>query len=289
MACAQAGDVIQLVGRDRNRKYHIFQLVPSGQLHTHHGVVEHDSVIGIQYGAEIRTHRGYPFLLLQPSTDDLIREIRRTSQIIYTKDSGFILMKMSIRPDMTIVEAGTGSGGMTTVLAQAVGRGGRVISYDIRPDMQNLARKNLEKVGLLDRVTLKLQDIANGFDESDVAALFLDVPNPWDYMAQVHRALSGGGFFGSIVPTTNQVSELLIAMQRENFDFVEVCEVLVRNYKPVPNRLRPVDRMVAHTAYLVFGRSVLAVASASSISMEELAEDAVPDVADGPVDTGDAE
>jgi len=138
-----------------------------------------------------------------------------------------------------------------------VGPTGCVISYEVREDMQNLARKNLERVGLADRVTFKLRDIAEGFDETDVYALFLDVPNPWDYTGQAYRALQSGGFFGSLVPTANQVSELLVSMRREGFDFVEVCEVLLRYYKPVPDRLRPTDRMVAHTGFLIFGRPVI--------------------------------
>jgi tRNA (adenine57-N1/adenine58-N1)-methyltransferase len=204
----------------------------------------------------VATHLGHPLLLLQPSTDDLIRDLKRSTQIMYPKDIGFILMKMSIRPGITVLEAGTGSGGLTTVLAQAVGPQGRVISYDLLEDRHNLTRKNLDRLGLAERVTLKLRDIAQGFDETDVDALFLDVPNPWDYVAQARRALAGGGFFGSIVPTTNQVSTLLIALYREGFAFEEVCEVLVRFYKTVPQRLRPTDRMVAHTGFLVFARPV---------------------------------
>jgi tRNA (adenine57-N1/adenine58-N1)-methyltransferase len=255
MTTAQAGDVVQLVGRDR--KHFILRLTPGQQMHTHHGLLEHDALIGQTLGGEVFTHQGYAYILLQPSTDDLIREIKRNSQIVYPKDIGFILMKLSVRPGVTVVEAGTGSGGLTTVLAQAVGPAGRVISYEVREDMQNLARKNLERVGLADRVTFKLRDIAEGFDETDAYALFLDVPNPWDYTAQAHRALQPGGFFGSLVPTTNQVSELLISLRRERFEFVEVCEVLLRYYKPVPERLRPADRMVAHTGFLIFGRPVL--------------------------------
>lgn len=255
MTTAQAGDVVQLVGRDH--KHFILRLTPGQQLHTHRGIFEHDALIGRTLGTEVFTHRGDPFFLLQPSTDDLIREIKRNSQIIYPKDIGFILMKLSVRPGVTVVEAGTGSGGLTTVLAQAVGPTGCVISYEVREDMQNLARKNLERVGLADRVTFKLRDIAEGFDETDVYALFLDVPNPWDYTGQAYRALQSGGFFGSLVPTTNQVSELLVSMRREGFDFVEVCEVLLRYYKPVPDRLRPTDRMVAHTGFLIFGRPVI--------------------------------
>jgi len=255
MTTAQAGDVVQLVGRDH--KHFILRLTPGQQLHTHRGIFEHDALIGRTLGTEVFTHRGDPFFLLQPSTDDLIREIKRSSQIIYPKDIGFILMKLSVRPGVTVVEAGTGSGGLTTVLAQAVGPTGRVISYEVREDMQNLARKNLERVGLADRITFKLRDIAEGFDETDVYALFLDVPNPWDYTGQAYRALQSGGFFGSLVPTANQVSELLVSMRREGFDFVEVCEVLLRYYKPVPDRLRPTDRMVAHTGFLIFGRPVI--------------------------------
>jgi tRNA (adenine57-N1/adenine58-N1)-methyltransferase len=255
MTTAQAGDVVQLVGRDH--KHFILRLTPGQQLHTHRGIFEHDALIGRTLGTEVFTHRGDPFFLLQPSTDDLIREIKRNSQIIYPKDIGFILMKLSVRPGVTVVEAGTGSGGLTTVLAQAVGPTGCVISYEVREDMQNLARKNLERVGLADRITFKLRDIAEGFDETDVYALFLDVPNPWDYTGQAYRALQSGGFFGSLVPTANQVSKLLVSMRREGFDFVEVCEVLLRYYKPVPDRLRPTDRMVAHTGFLIFGRPVI--------------------------------
>ena len=232
------------------------RLAPGQRLETHRGIFKHDELIGQELGGEVLSHLGHAFFLLQPSTDDIIRDLKRSSQIIYPKDSGFILMKLSVQPGQTVLEAGTGSGGMTTVLAQTVGPSGRVVSYDIREDMQRLALKNLEWLGLADRVTLKLRDIAQGFDETDADAFFLDVPNPWDYTGQVRQALKGGGFFASILPTTNQVSTLLSAMQRDGYEFVEVCELLLRYYKTVPERLRPVDRMVAHTAFLIFGRPI---------------------------------
>ena len=254
MALAQAGTVVQLVGRDN--KYFIFRLTPGQRLETHRGIFTHDDLIGQELGAQVFSHLGHAFFLIEPSTDDLIRDIKRTSQIIYPKDSGFILMKLSVQPGQIVMEAGTGSGGMTTILARTVGPAGHVVSYDIREDMQRTARRNLERMGLADRVTFKLRDIALGFDEAEADAFFLDVPNPWDYTAQVRSALKGGGFFGSIVPTANQVSTLLIALHRDGFEFVEVCEVLLRYYKTVPERLRPTDRMVAHTGYLIFGRPV---------------------------------
>ena len=122
--------------------------------------------------------------------------------------------------------------------------------------MQNLAKKNLERVGLAARVDFKLRDIAEGLDETDADAFFLDVPNPYDYIPQVRGALKPGGFFCSLIPTVNQVEQLLIALRRERFAFIEVCEILVRYYKPEPTRLRPTDRMVAHTGFLIFGRKI---------------------------------
>jgi tRNA (adenine57-N1/adenine58-N1)-methyltransferase len=90
-----------------------------------------------------------------------------------------------------------------------------------------------------------------------VDALFLDLPNPEDYIEQVRQALKPGGFFGSLLPTTNQVNRLLEALQAFNFSFLEVCEIILRYYKPVPARLRPDDRLTAHTGFLVFGRLML--------------------------------
>jgi tRNA (adenine57-N1/adenine58-N1)-methyltransferase len=154
------------------------------------------------------------------------------------------------------MEAGTGSGGMTIALATAVGSEGRVTSYEQRPDMQNLARKNLERVGLASRVDFKLRDIQEGFDETDVDAVFLDVPNPYDYMSQVRAALKPGGFFCTLIPTFNQVEKTLHALRKQKFAFVEVCEILLRYFKPEPTRFRPTDRMVAHTGFLIFGRRI---------------------------------
>ena len=122
--------------------------------------------------------------------------------------------------------------------------------------MQNLARRNLERTGLASRVELKLRDIGEGLDETDADAFFLDVPNPYDLLSQVRQSIKPGGFLCTVVPTFNQVEKTLIALRQNTFAFVEVCEILLRYYKVEPARLRPVDRMVAHTAFLIFGRRV---------------------------------
>ncbi|HEX7972914.1 MAG TPA: tRNA (adenine-N1)-methyltransferase [Anaerolineales bacterium] len=252
---AQPGDLAQLVSP--NNKVFIVRLAPGGQLQTHRGILRYDDLIGLPWGSQVYSHKGSSFFLLQPSLSDLLRETRRTTQIMYPKEIGFLLVTMGIGPGVHVLEAGTGSGALTTALSWAVGPQGHVTTYEVRADTQALARKNLERLGLADRVTFKVGDIADGFAERGVDALFLDVHNPYDYIQQARQALKTGGYFGSIQPTTNQVSKLLTALFQNSFAFVDVCEIMLRYYKPVPERLRPTDRMVAHTGYLIFGRPML--------------------------------
>jgi len=249
------GDLAQLVSP--SNKIHFVRLQPGKSLQTHRGQLQHDDLIGVAWGSQVYSHNGSLFYLLQPTISDLINGIKRNTQILYPKDIGYILIKMDIGPGIQVLEAGTGSGALTTAFAWAVGPAGKVISYEVRQTMQNLARKNLARLSLDERVEFKLRDIAAGFDETDVDALFLDVPNPYDYIAQVRAALKPGGYFGAILPTVNQIERLLPALNNHHFAFIEVSELLLRHYKPVYTRLRPTDRMVAHTGYLVFGRAII--------------------------------
>jgi tRNA (adenine57-N1/adenine58-N1)-methyltransferase len=252
---SKAGDLAMLVGRDH--KHFILRLEPEAELQTHRGVIRHNDAIGKLWGSLVESHLGSRFYLVEPSLHDLLLNLRRSSQIMYPKDIGYVLLRLSIGPGKTVVEAGTGSGGLTTALAWAVGSQGRVISYDRRQDMQDLAARNLRRLGLEDRVEFRLGDVSQGFGEVQADALFLDLPTPQAVLPHVPTALRSGGSFGAILPTANQVAALLEALQRQAFAFVEVCEILLRFYKIVPQRLRPTDRMVAHTGYLVFARPVI--------------------------------
>jgi len=251
---AREGDLAQLVGL--THKHFIFTLKAGGDFQSHRGVLKHDDLIGKPWGSQVFSHMGAPFFLLQPSIADLLNDLPRTTQILYPKDIGYILIMMGIAPGQRVLEAGTGSGAMTIALAAAIGPAGKVISYEQKQDTQNLARKNIERVGLASRVDFKLRDIKEGFDETDAEAFFLDVQNPYDYIPQVRAALKPGGFFCTILPTFNQVEKTLHALKINRFAFVEVCEILLRFYKTDPNRIRPNDRMVAHTGFLMFGRRI---------------------------------
>lgn len=252
---ARDGDLVQLVGL--SHKHFLFRLQSGEEFQSHRGVLKHDDIIGKPWGSQLHSHLGNPFFLLQPSLSDLLHNIKRNTQILYAKDIGYILVTMGIGPGQHILEAGTGSGALTSAFAFAVGSEGHVTTYEVRPQMQELARRNLVMLGLDDRVTMKLGDVANGFEETGVDALFLDLPNPFDYMHHVRAALKPGGFFGTILPTANQVIKLLVALRQNRFAFVDVCEIMLRFYKAESSRFRPTDRMVAHTGFLIFARPVV--------------------------------
>jgi len=251
---AQENDRVLLIP-SKGKRY-LIRLRAGECFHTHKGAIEHDDVIGLPLGGKVLSHLGHRFTVLQPSFHDLLMKVRRASQIIYPKEIGQILLKLDVGPGQRIIEAGTGSGALTLALAHGVQPDGMVYSYEMREDMLDLAQTNLEDAQLIDYVDLIQRDIAEGFSERGVDALFLDLREPWDYLAQAHDALCEGGFFGALVPTTNQVSALLAELREHPFANIEVMEILIRYYKPVPQRLRPRDQMVGHTGYLIFARKI---------------------------------
>lgn len=259
------GQLVMLV--DTKGRRTIRPLVAGGEFHTQDGILRFDDVAQAGFGGEIPTHLGRMYRVVKPTLHDLIKNVRRSTQIIYPKDVGYICLKLGIGPGTRVIEAGSGSGGLTTALAYFVGDTGKVFTFERRPEFFKLVSENLEAVGLTHRVRQFHHSIAEGFlpdevkDETDpmltplhADALFLDVRTPEPYLEHIPKVVKPGTPLGFLLPTTNQVSELLRAMEDGPFEDIDVLEIFLRRYKPVPDRLRPDDRMVAHTGFLAFAR-----------------------------------
>lgn len=248
------GDLVLLVTSD-NKRY-LLPIQAGKILHTHHGKFQHDDLVGQHIGSAIKSQLGHMALIFEPTLHDLMHHIRRGTQIVYPKDAVYLIHRLGLRSGSTVVEAGTGSGALTTALAWTVAPAGRVYTYESRHDTSALASKNLKRFGLLEYVELFVQSAAEGFQQQNVDALVLDLREPWRFLEQVLAALRPGGCFACFVPTTNQVSQLLSELESGAFADTGVEELLLRSYKPVPDRLRPEDDMVGHTGYMVFARAI---------------------------------
>lgn len=246
------GDLFILVSPRGKRS--LRRLMEGQDIHGSDGVIPAAAIAAAEFGTEIRTLQDKPYRLYKPTLYDLVRGVKRQTQIIYPKDIGYICMRLGVGNGTRVIEAGSGSGSLTLALSWFSGESGHVYTYEARQEFYDLCRRNLDWAGVGSNVTQHLGDVKDGFDQTEADALFLDVRTPWEYLPQVSAAVRPGAALAFLVPTVEQVSLLLKGMENGPFDDVEVEEVLVRGWKPVADRLRPNDRMVAHTGFLIFAR-----------------------------------
>jgi tRNA (adenine57-N1/adenine58-N1)-methyltransferase len=249
----EAGQLVLVISPKGKRYMHV--LDPAKEIHTHDGRILMSEIAEAGFGGIVRSHLGHPYRILKPTVYELIKGVKRQTQIMYPKEIGYVLLKLGIQPGCRVIETGTGSGGLTLALATYVGDTGKVYTYERREEFYKNAAKNLARVGLSHRVEQHLADIEEtGFQQTGADALFLDVRVPQDVLHHIQPAVRPGAMCGFLLPTCNQVSDLLRGLEQGPFTELEALEILVRRYKTVPDRLRPEDRMVAHTGFLVFAR-----------------------------------
>ncbi len=249
------GDKVLLVDR-RGKRYLV--TVSEGEFHTDLGILKLGELIGKPYGASITSHKGEEFRAIKPDVNDIIAKMRRGPQIVHPKDAGIIIAYAGISPGDTVIEAGAGSGALTIFLANIVGPNGKVISYEVREDHAEIARRNVKFAGFSDRVTIKLKNIYDGIDEERADHIVLDLPQPENVLPHAVEVLRPGGYFVAYTPCTNQVHRFFQAFQgyREHFYRPRIIEVLVREQEVKKECMRPKTTMLAHTGYLTFIRKL---------------------------------
>ncbi|ARM75798.1 tRNA (adenine-N1)-methyltransferase [Acidianus manzaensis] len=235
------------------KRVYLVKLTKGKRLDTDKGFLTHDSIIGKEYGDTIKMSRGEA-LLLKPIPADIYTTFNRPSQVLYPKDVAYMIYISGIKPGDTIVEAGTGSGFLTISLAYAVGANGKIITYDIRQDMQDTAKFNASILNLIDRIEFKNKDIREGIDEKNVDAIFLDMPDPWNAVPRAYESLKSSSELIAFVPTVNQIEKTYLAMKNQGFIDVHAEELIMREYQVKENATRPKNIGVIHTGYIIRGR-----------------------------------
>jgi len=221
------------------------------------GAIPHDKILGLDYGAEITLSTGVKAYILKPNPLYAYYGLKRSSQVLYPKDISYIIYASGIGPGSNVVEAGTGSGFLTIALAHYVGDNGKVYTYEIRKDMQDIAKFNVEMMGLSNRVIFKLKDIKEGIEEVDMDAIILDLPDPWEVVNHAFKSLKPSSALVVFVPTVNQLEKTYLAMQKSGFIDIHAEELILREYQVKEGATRPKNTQVVHTGYIIRGRKPL--------------------------------
>ena len=238
------------------RRNYLVQVHGGDRFHTHRGFIQFDDIIGKSFGQSVQTNVGHRFFLLKPTVYDYLLKSLRSTQILYPKDIGLILVYSAVQPGCRVVEAGTGSGALTTALANMVRPTGMVYSYDIREEFQKRAASNLRRAGLAEFVELKEGDVTKNIDEKDVDAVVLDIATPWLAIPVARGALRGGGIVVSFSPTIEQVIKAVSVLETHGFVDLETVECILRRIKVKEGETRPETLMIGHTGYITRGRKI---------------------------------
>ncbi|MCX8174508.1 MAG: hypothetical protein N3F63_07910 [Thermoplasmata archaeon] len=219
------------------------------------GVVDTGLLGNAKIGEKVELF-GEKYIVVQPEPSDYIELIRRKTQIILPKDTGYIITKCGIGPGKKVCEIGMGVGGLTIFLAFTVGRTGRIFAYERRKDHMAEAKKNLAVLGLDEIVECFDQEAEQGIHQKDLDAAVCDIPEPWKVIASIREALKLGRWCACYLPTYNQVEKAVLEMERNGFGEIECVELLLRRIVVAENAVRPDFSMLGHTGFLVFGRKI---------------------------------
>ena len=251
----QIGDRVQLT--DPKGKLYSFTITPGKEWHTHKGWIVHNDLIGLPEGSVISTSAGLKFTAFIPLLTDYVLSMPRGATIVYPKDSALIIGFADIFPGARVLEAGVGSGALTLSLLRAVGEKGHVHSVERREDFAENAQANITNYfggapanWSLDIGSVQEKEFSQSFDR-----VILDMLAPWECIELSAKVLRPGGVFMAYVATTTQLSATAEALKDDgHFTEPESFESMVRGWHHEGLAVRPQQRMIGHTGFLIFAR-----------------------------------
>jgi len=208
-------------------------------------------------GSVVSTTAGLKFTAFKPLLADYVLTMPRGATIVYPKDAAMIVGLADIYPGARVLEAGVGSGALTISLLRAAGEKGYVHSVERRADFADNAHSNVDAYfeGAPTNWKLDVGDLQDQNFDSEFDRVILDMLAPWECVDIAARALRPGGVFMSYVATTTQLSATAEAIKEDGrFTEPESSETLVRGWHHEGLAVRPQQRMIGHTGFLIQSR-----------------------------------
>ncbi len=209
----------------------------------------------------------------------------RGAAIIYPKDAAQIIVEADIYPGAKVVEAGVGSGALSSYLLRAIGDRGHLYSFERREEFAQIAQANV-KIHLGEEPknwSVEIGDLQDRLPQvckqGSVDRIVLDMLAPWECIEVSAQALRPGGVLVCYVATVTQLSRTVEEVRTQGgFTDPQSWETLVRPWHIEGLAVRPEHRMIGHTAFLVMARrlapdTVLPVFKARRASKTEYSDD----------------
>lgn len=222
------------------------------------GTFTHDMFIDRQFGSKVtsigkkQNVRDFVYLL-RPTPTLWTLALKHRTQILYNVDISYIVTMLQLRPGSRVIEAGTGSGSLSTTIARLIHnmnegeqinsrRRGHLFTFEYHEQRFKEAREEFRRNGFDEgTITITHGDVcANGFKnsvetdeemEGTIDAIFLDLPKPWQCIENVDRLLRVGGRFCGFSPCIEQIQKTADALRKHDFVEVRSFEVLSRIYR----------------------------------------------------------
>jgi len=239
-----------------NSKKWLMKISKKESLHTHIGVIKHSDAIGKEYGSKLTTNKDKYVYLLRPTMHDYVMKLQHGTQIVYPKDLGYIVARAGIGSGQKILEIGTGSGSLTSFIANIVKPRGHVYTFDVNEDFMKIAEKNIKKAGVSKYITQHNLDLktAKKLPLKDMDVALIDLGDPWTVIPQVRKMLKGSGSVFAICPTMNQLEKLTMSLVENEFTDIESTEHILRTIEAREGKTRHSFQGIGHTTYLCFAR-----------------------------------
>jgi tRNA (adenine57-N1/adenine58-N1)-methyltransferase len=225
----------------------------SRDYHTKFGVIKKE-FFSEKDGSSVKVGN-QEYKILTPGFIDFYLGIGRLAQIIPLKDIGSIITFTGIHRESKILDAGSGSGGLSLFLA---GIAKEVRTFDISEDNTELVRKNMQFLGMKN-IKAEVGDIYNPeiTAETDFDVFTLDVPEPWKAVKTAEKALKTGGFLVCYSPCIPPLSDFLEEVKKnENFEHIRTIEIIERDWELDGRKIRPESQQIGHSGFLSFVRKI---------------------------------
>ncbi len=250
-----AGDRIQLT--DPKGKMYTFTIIPGKEWHTHKGWIVHNDLIGLPEGSVVSTSAGLHFTAFKPLLGDFVLSMPRGATIVYPKDAAMIIGVADVFPGAKVIEAGVGSAALSISLLRAIGPTGELTSFERREDFADIARENVQTYfgTIPTNWNLNIGSVQEFSTDKKYDRVILDMLAPWECISFAAEVLRPGGVFLAYVATTTQLSMTAEAI-KEDGHFTEPLssETIVRDWHHEGLAVRPMQRMIGHTGFLILTR-----------------------------------